>query len=58
MVPREELDADLQPVWTEPSFRKKQRFAWVRQWKSNGPVLCVSFVIFCLFLLIVLGALK
>lgn len=58
MISREELDEDKQPVWTEPSFRKKQRFAWVKQWKSNGPVLCVAFVIFSLFLLILLGALK
>ena len=58
MISRAELDDDKQPVWTEPNFRIRKRFAWVRQWKSEGPGLFIGWVLFCLVDLIVLGALK
>lgn len=58
ITPREDLDKDLQHIWTEPNFRKTQRFKWLRQHKSHGLALGMCFVLVCLIALVMLGALK
>ena len=35
-VPRKDLDADKQPVWTEPSARKRKSYKWNSPQEHTG----------------------
>lgn len=45
-VPRETLDADKQPVWTEPHLRKRKAYHWNKpeDHKGRGPL---AFIVMC-----------